>query len=277
MSSAVAPRQPRAPIPSGLQGLPHVPRSLFSFLFSLSLHAAEPPCTDDLYDRVTDDYYFTASSPTGAVGDVVAVELSLTIERRVPDYNLGGFVIVGCYDESIAELIADPLSSPEFDSAVFASFFHRLGEGTPTAAVVRPGGGLGFLLGGVFPTPDVLRDGVSTPLATLFFRLKGPPGRVAEVRFCDKEFRHVQHGSCESNFLVYGRLQPPINVNALSTRHVAGALTVVEGPPTHPDLPVIPPTAKVYPTAPAPEDAAVLFELSGAVASPGTAPKAWSS
>ena len=90
MSSAVAPRQPRAPIPSGLQGLPHVPRFLFSFLFSLSLHAAEPPCTDDVYDRVTDDYYFTASSPAAATSTTPAARTSPTRWRSSPTCSSAG-------------------------------------------------------------------------------------------------------------------------------------------------------------------------------------------
>lgn len=56
----------------------------------------EPHCADNWNERFTDDFYFTASSDQGAVGDLVAVDLSLTIEDlRHPE--LAAFTLVGCY------------------------------------------------------------------------------------------------------------------------------------------------------------------------------------
>jgi hypothetical protein len=57
--------------------------------------------------------------------------------------------------------------------------------------------------------------------------------------------------------------------DVLSTRHVGGALTVLEGPATNPDPPPEPALATVYPDLPPEEEIDFRVRVEGAVASPG--------
>jgi hypothetical protein len=49
--------------------------------------------TPNLFDRETNDFYFSASSGEGAVGDYVAVEISLTIEALHGDLQSFGIEV----------------------------------------------------------------------------------------------------------------------------------------------------------------------------------------
>src|SRR5262245_23198752 len=60
-------------------------------------------CASGAFDRATDDFYYTASSAQGAVGDVVAVEVGITVETLHP--SPAGLEIVGCHDEEKAGLL----------------------------------------------------------------------------------------------------------------------------------------------------------------------------
>jgi hypothetical protein len=114
------------------------------------------------------------------------------------------------------------------------------------------------------------REGSTLELATLFFRVKGTPGKTALVQFCDFEFAvAIPGGACGANDLYY--IFPNSDTfTALSERHVAGEVRILAGETTHPNPPELPPDAKVYPAAPTPNTAAIHFELEGpAVTHPG--------
>jgi hypothetical protein len=61
----------------------------------------------------TNDFFFGASSTEGAPGEVVGIELSLTIDRFHEDYLLGAGLVAG-YDPSFAELLGEPVYSEGF-------------------------------------------------------------------------------------------------------------------------------------------------------------------
>src|SRR5215510_5155919 len=87
-----------------------------------------PLVTKDHYvEGITDDFFFAASSDQGAVGDVVAIDISLMAEN--PRQDLAGISVVGKFDNSRAELIGQPLYSEAFDRLSALSFFYHLVEG----------------------------------------------------------------------------------------------------------------------------------------------------
>jgi hypothetical protein len=113
------------------------------------------------------------SSDQGAVGDLVAVDLSLTITKSHP--GLYGLSIIGCHDEAVADLIEQPLYASYF--AKRSSDYHFF----PLGGAVGPqkaGGGQGFALSTDLgrKVGENLPIGQSIPIMTLFFKLKGKPG-----------------------------------------------------------------------------------------------------
>jgi hypothetical protein len=230
---------------------------------ALPLGAAQD-CPLGPLEKLTDDFTFAASSDQGAVGDVVAIDITLTAHN--PRQDLTSFDIVGCYDDSKAELLGDPQYSSFFDNARPAiATFRRL----------KKEGAAGFHLWVVAMNRDVMAKFFPSttpfPVMTLYFRLKGVPGDSFNVSFCDKTFTLA--GSCLWNVLSYfprdDELHPPPVMHALSTQHVAGEVRILPGPATRTSPPAQPPTAKVYPEPPSEVTANIQFELTGAVAKPG--------
>ncbi|MBI4606339.1 MAG: hypothetical protein HY721_30610 [Planctomycetes bacterium] len=230
-------------------------------LVLLSGVAGSQDCPLGPFEEVTDDFYFTASSDQGAVGDVVAVDISLTIEQ-LHGYMIG-FSARGCYDSSKADLLGQPVYSEIFDQLTpVASEFVVLPpeEGTTTRLFNLNGVTNNEVLGKLFPSADPVH------LATVFFRLKGVPGDAPKVEFCD--FRRKGPG-CIRSSLYYAPDGKQERLVAFSTRHGAGELRTLPGEPTRPDPPALPPGAKIYPEPPTAENASIVFELTGAVARPG--------
>jgi hypothetical protein len=237
---------------------------MFLFLPRL-VPSQDQPCPTGRFDRVTDDFYFSASSDQGARGDVVAVDLFLTsVSPRQDLYHIG---VAACYDATDAELLPSPAYSAVFDALAWRSSFLPL-EQTGVS-------GFGLFLGvhpdrvvGLLPTPEPLH------LATVFFRLLGSPGQSFRVEFCDNVLRSGVRPTdgCYDNLMAYAPRRPDgaqDQVHALSTLHQPGEIRILDGPPTRPDPPSLPPVARVYPERPTAESAAIHFELSGGVVRPG--------
>ena len=213
------------------------------------------PWTDE---RTTEEFYFTAASSQGAVGDIVAVDISLTVDRLPA--QLGNISAVACYDPTKAELLPEADYSEAFDQLFFMSNF------LPLTGLE---GERGFWLDGA-----VRRGALSSPivegeplyLATVFFRLTGAPGDAVSIRFCDNVFG-PEVGTCRLSMLIYN--DDGAHVVARSTRHVAGEIRILEGEATQTEPPVLPPLAKVYPDAPTAETSDIRFDLAGAVVGPG--------
>ncbi len=230
-------------------------------------------CPRGIYHEVTDDYYFLASSDQGAVGDVVAIEISVVIESSRA--HLSGINIVGCYDSSKAELLKQPEYSEFFDELAPVSTFHVIsGEKIGPGPVENPAERAFWMSMGInrsaaarhFPSAQPL------PLFTVFLRLKGKPGDSASIKSCDHQ-AVGGNGSCLNSELDYfprdGNPPGTKQLIALSTRHVGGEIRILPGEPTRPDPPALPPTAKVYDEPPTAQTAGIRFELTGSVARPG--------
>jgi len=242
-------------------------RLAFGILASIALESSQiawaQECTRGNNSSVTDDYFFEASTDQGAVGDFAAIDVSLSIVKY--HERLNGFIIVGCYDPALAELIETPSYAELFDQVAPLYNFFTLGQ-------QRPGGRRGFVLYGSFRTGDVERmvGSGQLPIMTLFFRLKGKSGEAFAIDFCDGEFKN-RVGSCVDNTLLYSEgVGNQRQIEARSTRHVQGQIRILPGPPTRTELPSIPPDAKVYDQSPSAEETAARFEVVGSVATPGS-------
>jgi hypothetical protein len=242
----------------------------FAFAFSvLALSGpvplrSEDPCEAGLWTRVTNEYRFSASAGQGARGDVTAVDLFLTVDSLRP--GMAGFVMTGCFDPRIAELAAPPVFTEHFRRLVSIAQFASLGEDT---APRHPNGDGGFTLISTFvpELPEiVLAGGHPLPIGTLFFRLVGAAGTSAEIRFCDGEFV-LPSGACSNNTLDH--YAPEEYVLALSEKHEPGFLRVLPGMTTRPYDFLVPPSARIYASAPSPSSVDVSFDLGGAISRPG--------
>jgi hypothetical protein len=218
----------------------------------------------------TDQFFYRASSTSGAVGDVVGVDLSLTLLDPNPHIEgvipwPSAFTLIGCYDPQALELLDVVRYSDFYDEFAFLSVFYPEGEGARTWN--DPGGG--FILSSAMrrgAAERFLPPGQAFPMATLHFRITAMPGQELAVRFCDEKLVSI---SCESNTLSFDRVDRG-GVTVLSGRHVPAVILVLPGDATHPEPPPIPPNAAVYTEAPTPESAAIRFELDGPlVARPG--------
>ncbi|MBI4607322.1 MAG: hypothetical protein HY721_35600 [Planctomycetes bacterium] len=217
------------------------------------------------YDQVTDDWYFLASSAQGAVGDVVAIDVSLVAGN--PRKDLTGYAVTCCYDGSALEYLGDPEYTPLHEELVLFPWEGELLEGPPPQK--------GLALGGSFSDPVAEKyfpNEEPAHLLTLYFRVLGSPGTVTAIRFCEGRFD--PKNACRGNRLRYiPRRTDPEQLpflDARSTRHVPGEVRVLAGEPTQPDRPASPPLAKVYPEPPTPETARIHFEMTGAAARPGS-------
>jgi hypothetical protein len=220
-------------------------------------------CVVGGFDQVTDDFYCSATSHEGAVGDVIGVEVALTVEA-LHDGTPWAFSVAASYDDTKAELLGLPIySSFYLDFGLFPQFRELDASKSLTG---RMGFGFDSLIkddGKQFLADTISGGGPAVvPLFTVYFRLKGAPGDSFQIRFPDDEFAWVT-GSCIMNELNY------YQVYARSTRHVPGNINIIEGEPTHPDAPPLPPAARVYEQAPTPEEADITFELTGGTVHPG--------
>lgn len=226
--------------------------------------------------QITDNFFFSASSDQGAVGDVVGIDVSLTVEPWIP-HDLIGFQAILCFDGDKVELVGSPVFTEYYDVLAYMTLMaNEVGGENPGPRHVQ--GENGFQLAaavGKEVAQDLLAGGAAVPLLTLFFRLKGVSGDAAEIRFCDGEFTITPQGtqgcSCVRNQLMYlhSPQQHPPNFTALSTRHEPGLVRILPGEATRTEIPDLQPSAKVYPEVPTAEGTEIRFELTGALTHPG--------
>jgi hypothetical protein len=249
----------------------------FGFLFAGSSQTPGvlADCEPGRDDRVTSHFAYSASSDQGAVGDVVAIELSLTLatlDLVVDDLrpSLIGFDLTGCYDGQTLELLDQVQYSEFLDSLTLLTSFYSFG-GFPTPQEGPTRGIWQFF--GNFKRESIeplLGSGAPFPFMTLFFRVRGEPGQTTAIEFCDDV---VAGKGCSSNLLLYsGRDSAGASrfFDTRSTKHISGMVRVLPGDPTRPAPPSVPDNAKTYQEAPTPENTNIAFELEGpAVTHPG--------
>jgi hypothetical protein len=216
--------------------------------------------------RYTDDFYFSATSASGAVGDVVAIDVGLTVEAN--HGALCSLAALATFDASRLELIGEPVLSNEAAALTYLTIFGLLGDDPGES----PSGAVGFVLGlSLFcdAATELFGESESVPIATLYFRVHGTPGAVADLFFTDSLFSAPPGRGCHRNTLSYYGPQDSYLL-AHSRRHVPGTVTVLPGEPTQPEPPPLPPLAREYAAPPRPEDARIRFELGGGVVQPGS-------
>ncbi len=256
-----------------------ISRSLASIgLFVLSLlvggahlaRAAEAWCErSELSDLLTNDFYFSATNAEGAVGDVVAVEVFLTVDGSLLAEPFG-LHFVASYDPRKLEGVGEPLFSEEYQLLTwFLGYAGWLkGEVGPRHIHGHHGFGLATNMDRE-AVADILVGGARIPLLTLFFRIVGEPGDTAEFRIADGEWAFPTESCVDNQLVVHVQGGLPLTRQLRSDRHRSGLIRIVPGEATHTEVPEVPPSAKVYPEAPTLETARILFELSGRVAQPG--------
>jgi hypothetical protein len=227
--------------------------------------ATAQACVPDSTAIYSNHFFFSASSDQGAHGDIVAVDIALTLLD--PQLELEGregmspepfdFTAVGCYDHRSLEFLAEAPSDWYEQFALLPNFFAYPGtdqqpEGrfVMSAAIYRD-------------APSAfLASGAAFPLMTLYFRVAGEAATSADIRFCDD----VLLGRlCTGNNLDYYNVpgSSPSTVRTRSTLHHPGTVRILPGEATRTELPDLPPLAKVYDEAPNAESAQIRFELSG--------------
>ena len=197
----------------------------------------------------TNQYFYEMDSPSsGAKGDVVALNLYLNSMLVDPGriFDLRPLV---CHDAELGELVGSPLISEEL-----LEILNYNGVG---AGPWRDGSGFG-LLAGIQPELFGNRFPSEIPflMATFYFRIKGNPGAVIDLRFCNTSY--PAPGSPEECNINYTYMHAYImfgphdfeNTLYVSTRNRGTSIRVLDGPPTHPDRPPDPPQAVIYPEKP---------------------------
>jgi hypothetical protein len=145
-----------------------------------SLVHAECRLWPQTFDQYTNDFYLSAtpSSSEAAPGEVIGVELSLTINDFHEEYKCYGLGLVAAYDPKLGELLGEPVYAEAFEEFAGPAFFYPLRERD---------GLKGFVIG--FPIRSFADPGrfIDTPvkIGTVYFRLHGEPGDSLEVSFPD--------------------------------------------------------------------------------------------
>lgn len=232
-------------------------------------------CSFAIVNVVTDHFHFSADSAQGAQGDIVPVEISLSIDSALSgEFAPLAVHMLVCYDSAALELAAEPAFSEEHDTYFYFTYGSRL----PTTTLLHSDPGQAGYFLDLLPTRDANdllgQPGATIPICTFFFRIRAAAGSEVAVRFCDGEFCWRYSPYCDPwyNELTYHELRSGERlreVAAQSTRHVPGTVRVLPGEPTQAELPELPPSAKVYPEAPTAETARIHFEIPQAVARPG--------
>src|SRR6267142_4325234 len=129
-----------------------------------------------------EDFAFRASSDHGAVGDVVAIELSLGIKNR------HGGIYYYAMNVAYNALVVEPVGVTQYSEIHEKLVLWELNEKIPDdyrlpgvsdkalnyAALFAP-----------FSVDDYFAAGNVLPIATVYFRLIGQPGESSQIRFSD--------------------------------------------------------------------------------------------
>jgi hypothetical protein len=222
-------------------------------------------CEPQKYERYTEDVFFALGSASGAVGDVVAVDLSLHF--NVPSEVPGSIKMFLSYPTEWLELASNDALMSEVGEDL--AFYTRLGPVTDSTS----GPALSFIANfsrdaarSYFPSEELIT------IATVYFRITGQPtsGSVGQIQLTDITQEGAPRGYCNRTRAYHYSTSEGI-VYSLSRNHIPAQITVLQGPPTHTEPPPEPAAATVYPTAPTKESASIVFEHGGAVARPGSA------
>lgn len=214
-------------------------------------------------NEYTNEFYFGASSTDGAPGEVVGLDLSLTIQQFHPDF-LNGAALVAAYNPGLAELLGEPVYAEDFWEFGGPPFFFELAEVE---------GLKGFLI--VLPTTihaDSNRNkflGIPIKIGTVYFRLHGSPGSTLELKFLDDVLGGALNQCVRSLIHYRDRVTHRGKFTAYSTKHVAGLVPIVDREPIRTEPPPLPPNAKVYSEPLTDQTAGVRYELSAGLAKPG--------
>jgi hypothetical protein len=246
-------------------------------MLCVSVHyyrASGQACDENPLGRLTNDFYYSATVVEGAVGDVVAIDVSLSLEQiHGPLVALG---LVASFNPDQLEMLGVPVHSEFTDTHLWLPILIRLGNKVgPTSR----SGLQGVYFGGNLTrdTGDALLAAGTVHLATYYFRVRGIPGQLARFAFVDDECYSEQFVAgvtrigCWENQLDFETvgIEKEDFLYAHSTRHVDGVIHIVDGPPTHPDPPPLPPEARVYDEPVSAEGGNIVFELTGGLTSPG--------
>jgi len=221
------------------------------------------------YLKETDQFSFEIDSASGAVGDVVGVTAFLHSQLAVP--GILSLEVTVCHNPEVAEIVGKPVYTEEFLSLVgpMMMTFMSVNE----AEGRNNFRGYGFALhAGLYKPVYYSRfpSDIPFPIMTVYYRLKGKPGDVTALSFCDYV---LAYGNSPCNFSSI-TVRPPERAwrypdQYLPQAKVDGVLSVVEGPATHPDRPPEPAEAKVYPARPTDGEVNFRVRISGANARPG--------
>ena len=214
-----------------------------------------------------DDFAFRASSDHGAVGDVVAIELSLRVE------NLHGGIYYYSMNIAYDDMVVEPIGAGQFSEIHEQLVLWELSNQIPEDYRLPGVHGKALSISALFApfmVDDYFEAGNILPIATIYFRLVGQPGESSLIRFSDGEFKWPGNlNPCIENSVGFYNTKRDAYINARSIQNIPGEIRIVPGEATHTEVPSSPPLAKVYSVPPSPETANVYFELTGGNVRPG--------
>jgi hypothetical protein len=178
--------------------------------------------------------------------------------------------MLACYNSSAVEIVR---SEPRWSEVAEDSFWKT---GASTGGMTRTGASTFHLVGnftkeaaGVhFPSEELF------PIGTVYFRVIAEKREPIQIEFCQAWIQAGDAVGCFQSWVLYS-IEPEVDsrgynyVYAQSRHHIDGEIQVLDGPPTHTEIPPEPTPARIYPTAPTRETAAIVFEHGGAVVRAG--------
>jgi hypothetical protein len=241
-----------------------------SLVFTLGFSALSY-CQDCFHTEsfAGNDFGFRASSDFGAIGDVIAIELSLGIADV--HEGVGHYEMCVAYDGAMAEPIGQPLFSEVHEKYVFWELFEKIPQNYRMPGVTLDA----FSIVGLFnnhSADEYFSEGNYLPIATIYFRLIGDPGKSSTIKFSDGEYKlPFMPASCIDNSVSFFKNANDAydDLKVRSLRNLPGDINAVSGDATHSSVPSIPPLAKVYPSTPTAETENIHFELTGGGVRPG--------
>ena len=214
------------------------------------------------------NYEFTASSASGAVGDVVAINVAL--RSGISSLNGLAGTMVAEHDPEVLELVGAPIYASEFLSRLgMGVLFVPVDESAETPA--NPRGHGWFMVFGISDYSTRFPSDLPLPVMTLYYRVKGEPGMVGNIRFSDDVIENAQvrciynqffHGVLENGQVTY--------FDYLSSTHADATVAILEGLPTQTERPPAPPKATIYPELPSAEEIDFKVRVTGATVRPGS-------
>ena len=189
-----------------------------------------PPATP--FDQYTDDFFLTAAPSFGdaAPGEVIGVELSLTIKNFHQEYDCDGLGLVAAYDPELGDVLGEPVYSENLEEFAGPAFFYRLRERD---------GLKGFVIG--FPIRSFADPApfIDTPvkICTVYFRIHGEPGDSFEVSFPDDKLADFFNQCVRTQMTFTDKVTREMRLIAHSKIHVPGIVNIVDREPIRTEPP----------------------------------------